>query len=70
MRTFEQILQEQRVTLADLVKAAILNRDHMPTSSAIAAQHVAEVLSDDAGEVAELKRRILAAMPIDAGSET
>lgn len=64
------VLERQGVTTADLVKAAGLNRDHMPTSSTNAARLVAEVCSADPTEVEHLQRHILAHMPLDAGSTT
>lgn len=63
-RTVETILRDQSVTMADLVKAANLNAQHMPCSQEHAALLVAQVLTGDIAEVEALHIAITDALEI------
>ena len=65
MRTIENILQYQRITLKDAVKAAWLNhhKAHMPADTA--ARAVAGYLTGDPDEIEALHKAIYAAMFAD-----
>lgn len=59
MRTLDEIMQAQNVTMPDLLKAAALNAAHMPATFERGAQLVAEVLTADADEVKLLHNSII-----------
>lgn len=65
MRDVNTILQEQGVTIADLVKAANLNAQHMPCTQEHGALLVAQVLSGNRDEVEALHIAITDAIEIN-----